>query len=65
MCQLVRQCVSQLKLLPVHVTGSKAKHIRGGREVVLVCVCLCVCVVGAQLVDTTAVNQAQQANELT
>ena len=31
MCQLVRQCVSQLKLLPVHVTGSKAKHmIMGG-----------------------------------
>ena len=48
----VRQCVSQLKLLPVHVTGSKAKHmIRRGGGGVCVCVCVCVCVVGAQLVD--------------
>ena len=43
----------------------QSETYKGGREVVLVCVCLCVCVVGAQLVDTTAVNQAQQANELT
>ena len=63
MCQLVRQCVSQLKPLPVHITGSKAKHIdkgRGGGGL-----CLCVCVVGAQPVGRAVVNQVQQAEELT
>ena len=61
MCQLVRQCVSQLKPLPVHITESKAKHIdKGGGGL-----CLCVCVVGAQPVGRAVVNQVQQAEELT